>query len=65
MEFAAALIALRGPQAEHAEHAAKAIAGAKTDKELARNLATHFLGPESETMAEMITRNQPSKADRP
>jgi len=65
MEFAAALITLRGPQAEHAEHAAKAIAGAKTDKALARNLATHFLGPESETMAEMITRNQPSKADRP
>jgi hypothetical protein len=65
MEFAAALITLSGPEAEREEHAAKAIAGAKTDKELARNLATHFLGPESQTMAEMITRNHPSKADRP
>ena len=65
MEFAAALITLRGPEAERREHAAKAIAGAKADKELERNLSTHFLGPQSETMAEMITRTYETKADRP
>jgi hypothetical protein len=64
MEFAAALITLQGPQAEHREHATKAIAGAKADKELARNLSTHFLGPQSETMAEMITENRETKAAR-
>ena len=64
MEFAAALITLRGPEPEHQEHAAKAMAGAKADKALARNLSTHFLGPESETMAEMITANAGTKAAR-
>src|SRR5262249_15145853 len=52
MEFAAALVTLVGPTAEHQEHAAKALAGAKTDELLARNLRSHFLGG-GETMAEM------------
>jgi len=47
MEFAAALITLSGPAAEHREHAQKAIIGAKTDSLLAQNLATRFLGPKN------------------
>jgi hypothetical protein len=54
MEFAAALITLSGPQAEHREHAQKAIAGAKSDPLLEQNLATHFIGPQSETMAQLL-----------
>src|SRR5712692_5104962 len=46
MEFAAALITLSGPEAEHHEHAQKAIVGAKTDPLLAQNLTTHFIGPQ-------------------
>jgi hypothetical protein len=57
MEFAAALITLSAPQAEHREHAQKAIAGAKTDPLLARNLATRFLGPKTETMSELLAKN--------
>jgi len=63
MEFAAALITLRGPEAEHREHAARAIAGAKTNELLARNLNSHFLG-QSQTMAEMITRESENKVAR-
>jgi len=63
MQFAAALITLRGPEAEHREHAARAIAGAKTDELLARNLNSHFLG-QSQTMAEMITRGSETKVAR-
>src|SRR5215475_1862871 len=40
MEFAAALITLSGPEAEHRAHAQKAIDGAKNDALLARNLAS-------------------------
>ncbi len=57
MQFAAALITLDGPVAEQNEHAQKAIAGAQSDPLLARNLATHFMTPQSETMSNMITRN--------
>jgi hypothetical protein len=59
MEFAAALITLSGSAVEQQDHAQKAIAGAKTDPLLARNLSTHFHGPQSETMAALIstTRN--------
>ena len=60
MEFAAALITLGGPGAEHQAHAAKALAGAKTDQLLAQNLNSHFLG-RSQTMAEMITRGPETK----
>ena len=57
MEFAAALITLSGPQAEHREHAQKAISGAKTDPLLAQNLATRFLGPQTETVAQLLAKN--------
>jgi hypothetical protein len=58
MEFAAALITLSGPQEEHRQHSLKAIAGAKTDPLLAQNLATHFNGPQSQTMSEMLTKER-------
>lgn len=57
MEFAAALITLSGPREEHAQHAQKAIAGAKGDALLAQNLATHFLGPKDPTVSEMLGKN--------
>jgi hypothetical protein len=57
MEFAAALITLSGPQDEHRLHAQKAIAGSKTDALLAQNLATHFGGPKTETLSEMLAKN--------
>jgi hypothetical protein len=57
MEFAAALITLDGPADEHHAHAEKAIAGAKSDPLLAQNLSSHFIRPDSETMAQIITRN--------
>jgi hypothetical protein len=56
MDFAAALITMSGPVSEHQDYAQKAIAGAKTDALLGRNLSTHFIGPQTETMADMITR---------
>ncbi len=61
MEFAAALITLSGPQEVHRQHAEKAIAGAKGDALLAQNLATRFIGPQSETMSEMLAKNSVSK----
>src|SRR5262249_50091660 len=63
MEFAAALITLQGPQTEHQEHAARAIAAGKTDELLANNLRSHFLG-QSQTMAEMISRGSETKVAR-
>ncbi len=57
MEFAAALVTLDGPNSEHSAHAQKALAGAGSDPLLARNLGNHFMNPQSETMASMITRN--------
>jgi hypothetical protein len=63
MEFAAALMSLHGPEAEQQAHAAKAVAGAKTDELLARNLSSHFLG-QRQTMAEMITRGPETKVVR-
>src|SRR6202171_6075461 len=60
MEFAAALITLSGPQEEHRQHALKAIAGAKTDPLLAQNLAAHFIGPQSQTVSEMLARHATS-----
>ncbi len=61
MEFAAALITLSGPREEHAQHAQKAIAGAKADALLAQNLATHFIGPKDVTVSEMLAKNSASK----
>jgi hypothetical protein len=57
MEFAAALITLHGPAAEHREHVQKALAGASGDALLAQNLKSHFIGPNSETMAEMFNHD--------
>jgi hypothetical protein len=57
MEFAAALITFSGPSAEHREHAQRAIAGAKTDPLLAQNLATRFIGPQTETMSQLLAKN--------
>lgn len=61
MEFAAALITLSGPREEHAQHAQKAIAGAKADALLAQNLATHFLGPKDPTVSELLAKNSTAK----
>ena len=57
IEFAAALVTLDGPVSDHQDHAQKALAGAKSDPLLARNLSSHFMSPQSETMAQMISRN--------
>jgi hypothetical protein len=57
MELAAALITLNGPASDRQEHAQKAIAGAKSDALLARNLTAHFWSTPSQTLAEMISRN--------
>jgi hypothetical protein len=63
MAFAAALVTLRGPEAEHREYAQIAAAGAKNDELLQRNLATHFLGAESQTMAEMILKSDSTRSE--
>ena len=55
MEFAAALITLRGPQKDHAEHTQKAITGAKSDPLLARNLAARFHESNSQTVTQLLT----------
>jgi hypothetical protein len=60
MEFAAALITLSGPQEEHRQHALKAIAGANADPLLAQNLASHFIGPKSQSVSEMLAKNSTS-----
>ncbi len=57
MEFAAALITLSGPTAEHRDYAQKAIAGAKVDPLLAQNLATRFIGAQTETMSQLLAKN--------
>ena len=56
MEFAAALVTLRSPASEHQAHAQQAIAGAKNDPLLARNLASHFIGDQGQTIVEMLTK---------
>ena len=61
MEFAAALISVGNTSISGQEHAEKAIAGAKNDPLLARNLAAHFLGAQSETLSAMITRTKMAK----
>jgi hypothetical protein len=56
MEFAAALLTLAGPAAEHQAHVQYAMAGAKTDALLARNLSSHFMGEKDPTIAEMLNK---------
>ena len=64
MQFAAALVTLDGPVSDHQQHAQAAIAGAQTDPLLARNLTTHFMSPQSETMAQMLSRKANVKVAR-
>lgn len=52
MEFAAALVTLNGPEADHQDHVRKALAGAKGDPLLARNLASNF---NRQTVSELLT----------
>jgi len=63
MAFAAALITLHGPESEHREYAQIAAAGANNDELLKRNLATRFLGAQSQTMAEMILKNDSTRSE--
>lgn len=59
MEFAAALITLGGSTYPgHQAHLQRALDGAKADPLLAKNLATHFIGEKSATMAEMFRKRQ-------
>jgi len=60
MEFAAALITLSGPQDEHHQHGLKAIAGAKSDPLLAQNLASHFMGQQSQAVFELLANKAAS-----
>jgi hypothetical protein len=62
LAFAAALVTLHGSEAEHRKYAQLA-AGAKNDELLKRNLATHFLGAQTPTMAEMILKNDSAKSE--
>lgn len=57
MEFAAALVTLDGPAQAHVEHAQKAIAGAKADPLLARNLSSQFFGNQKQTVSEALARS--------
>jgi len=50
LEFAAALITLSGPESDHRDHLQKAMAGAKDDPLLARNLASAFNGQKMSVM---------------
>jgi len=52
MEFAAALITLTSPGSAHRDHLQKALAGAKQDPLLARNLASSF---NHESISELLT----------
>jgi hypothetical protein len=57
MEFAAALITLQGPEQAHQEHARRAMAGAKSDPLLARNLANRFLGNGKQTVSNALAKS--------
>ena len=52
MEFAGALVTLEGPENDHQDHVRKAMAGAKNDPLLARNLASNF---NLQTISELMT----------
>jgi hypothetical protein len=65
MEFAAALLTLSGPAAEHREHVQKAMAGAKNDPLLARNLSSHFMGEQGQTIAELLIKPTTTRETKP
>jgi hypothetical protein len=52
IEFAAALITMRGAERDHSQHVQKALDGAKTDALLAQNLSSAF---GNQTMAALLT----------
>jgi hypothetical protein len=57
MEFAAALIVMGRPELKaHREHAQAALAGAGSDPLLARNLTTHFVGADGDTMTGLLAK---------
>ena len=56
MEFAAALITLEGPEGDRQQYAQKAMAGAKGDQLLARNLAGPFMGNRGETVYDVLSK---------
>jgi len=64
LNFAAALISLRSPEATQQRYSQAAISGAKNDPLLARNLNSRFLGQQSQSMAEMITANREERTAR-
>lgn len=57
MEFAAALITLEGPQADHQQRVLRATAGAANDPLLAQNLRMHYNGDNGITVAELFSRS--------
>lgn len=61
MEFAAALITLEGPQAEHRQHVLKATAGANDDPLLAQNLKSRYMGDGGMTVAELFSKDAKAK----
>ncbi len=65
MEFAAAIITLAGPTAEHQQHVEKALAGAKSDPLLARNLSSHFMGNDGQTITEMLAKPSAVRERKP
>ena len=64
MHFAAALITIEDPSGVRQGHAKMALVGAQSDPLLARNLDAHFIGPQSETMAALISRISNTKVAR-
>jgi hypothetical protein len=65
MEFAAAMITMEGPhQSDRPAHAAKAIAAAKGNPLLARNLASQFRGDQRQTVLEALTRSVALEAQK-
>ena len=64
MEFAAALITLRGPEKAHLAHTQKAMAGAKGDVLLAQNLSNRFLGNSKTTVSELLVQKTSKGVER-
>jgi hypothetical protein len=65
MEFAAALLTLSGPALEHREHVEKAMAGAQVDPLLARNLSSHFMGEQGQTIADLLNKSATTWETKP
>ncbi|MGA8074894.1 MAG: hypothetical protein WB995_15570 [Candidatus Acidiferrales bacterium] len=61
MEFAAALIKFTAPHVTNQEAVEKAMAGAKSDPLLAKNLSIRFNGSQTPTMAELLSSEPTAK----